>query len=261
MEIDKNLDRRENLFKTKPHIFIAEETDAVISFVKKQDCILNSIIEPFPDILELEKFATYHYWSSCESVNVFQVIGTAHPDYAGYSWIDMLKIGKRMLLNLRLLKENPGYYFETSRKKPDMHYTRVNERLYISGEGNHRTSIAKVLFYFTGDQVLHGIVYDEYAIDFEARELLKAAKKTLLSEGYPVDVEVRRKNVRREDTAGWKRDYYELFFVVKNYRYHRERIIKKAELRKLIEEATRKRNFITRLFSTGKGPFSDVLRK
>ena len=38
-----------------------------------------------PDFSELEKFTLYHYWSYCESVNVFLMVGTNHPEYQGMS--------------------------------------------------------------------------------------------------------------------------------------------------------------------------------
>jgi len=248
-------------FKTEPHIFISRETDAVISFIKKQNCILNAVIKPFPDMSELEKFAVYHYWSFSESVNVFQVVGSAHPDYIGYTWIDMLKIGKRMSLNLTLLFNNPEYYFANEKKEPDMHYTRIDDEIYISGEGNHRTAIAKVLFFFTGHQILHGIEFSEYKIDYEAKELYNRAKEVLLTHGYPVDIEVVRKAVKREDTAGWKKDYFAIFFKVKNYRHHRERILTKEELKQLVEETARKRSFLSRLIFAKNSAFSDILKK
>jgi len=151
------------------------------------------------------------------------VVGSASPDYTGCTWIDMLKTEKKMPFNLKLLSENPEYYFSGDKKEPDMHYTRVDDEIYISGEGNHRTAIAKVLFFFTGHQILHGIEFNEYKIDYEAKKLYNRAKEILLIHGYPVDVEVVRRVVKREDTAGWKKDYFDILFRVKNHRYHREK--------------------------------------
>ncbi len=250
-----------NFFNKPSHIFIAEETEAVISYIKEQDCILNDTIEACPDLRELTGFAIYHYWADSESVNVFQVVGTAHPDYIGYSWIEMLRRGKRMPLNLRLLKENPDYYFSPEKKKPEMHYTKVNGKIYISGEGNHRTSIAKVLFFFTGDQVLHGIKFDEFLVDYEAKNLYEETKRTLLTEGYPVGIEVIRKNVRREDTAGWKKDYYEISFLLENYRYSRKKVVTKEGLKKLLQEVEERKSFWKRVFKGGKFLFSEILKK
>jgi len=248
-------------FNSSPHIFIADETEAVIEFIKKQNCILNDTIEPCPDLKELERFAVFHYWSDSESVNVFQVVGTAHPDYIGYPWIEMLRVGKRMPLNLRLLKENPGYYFEVRKKEPEMHYTKINGKIYISGEGNHRTSIAKVFFFFTGDQILHGIRFDELLIDYEAKRLYEEIRRVLLTEGYPVGIEIVRKNVKREDTAGWKKDYYEISFLLENYRYSRKRIVSKNDLKRIPDEVNLKKSFWRRLFSGRKLFFSDILKK
>lgn len=122
---------------------IVNDTEAFIAKVQYSDSVLNNIIEPFPDLDYLKQFATSYYWTGEKIVNVFEVIGTADPDYIGATWIAMLRLGKRMhSVNLPLLQENPGYYFDISEKSPEMYYTRINDRLYISGEGNHRTSIA-----------------------------------------------------------------------------------------------------------------------
>ena len=110
---------------------MVHETDSFINYVKAQVTILNNKIEPYPENKNLwEQFVTSYFWTGSKVVNVFEVIGTAHPDYIGATWIDMLKLGKRMRsINLPLLEENPGYYFDTSDKIPDMHYTKINDRL------------------------------------------------------------------------------------------------------------------------------------
>ncbi len=70
------------------------------------------------EFLNLLPFVKEHYWQNNASINVFRVVGTQHPDYIGLTWLDLLEQGKRMPLNLRLYKENPGYYYETVKKNP-----------------------------------------------------------------------------------------------------------------------------------------------
>lgn len=219
---------------------IATETDKVIEEIKKKDCLLNHVIEKCPPLESLKNYTIIEYWSDSESVNVFQVVGTAHPDYnCGITWIDMLRVGRRMPINLELLKHNPHYYFDTVKKVPDMHYTKVNDRIYISGEGNHRTAIAKVLFYYTGNTMLHGIDFTEYQVDFELKYLFEELERVLYRKLPYVKAEVVRECIKREDTAGWKKDYYEVEVKLINYRNGKEFKIKceqKDLLRKLIDE-------------------------
>jgi len=56
-----------------------------------------------------------------------------------------------MELNLSLLRENPDYYFEAKKKEPPIYYKSIDGGdLYIGEDGNHRTCIAKALFYLEG---------------------------------------------------------------------------------------------------------------
>ena len=230
---------------------ISQSTDKVIAEVKSQDCVLNNVIEPFPDIKSLESFCVYYYWCGSESVNVFQVIGTECPDYEGIAWIDMLKTGWKMPLNLRLLAQNPIYYFENKKKEPDMHYTKINDKIYIAREGNHRTAIAKVLFYYTGDTILHGIDFQEYKIDFNLKERFEKLKEILFTKFPYIEAKIERKTVKREDTAGWMREYYDISISLINHRKHKSIIIKADNLNSLIEELNRY-SFWKRIFVRSK---------
>jgi len=91
---------------------------------------------------QIKPFVKEFYWNSQASINVFRVKGTQHPDYKGLTWIEFLKKGKRMPLNLGLFEENPDYYLTCSDKKPTMFYQGLDGGyLYIGGDGNHRTAI------------------------------------------------------------------------------------------------------------------------
>ena len=215
---------------------ISRNTDEVILEIKSCDCILNNTIEPFPDIKSLEPFCVYHYWCSSESVNVFQVVGTARTDYVGAAWIDMLKLGKRMPLNLGLLAENPIYYFESKKKEPDMHYTKINDKIYISREGNHRTAIAKVLFYYTGGAVLHGIDFQEYKIDFSLKENFEKLKEMLFTKFPYIEAKIERKTVKREDTAGWMKEYYDITISLINHKKCKTHSIKPKGLSTVLQK-------------------------
>lgn len=236
----------------KPHLYIASNPEMVIEEIKKRDCILNEPIKPFPDIDFLKQFATSHYWSDSESVNVFRVVGTAHPDYNnGITWIDMLKVGKRMHLNLALLAQNQGYYYENKRKEPDMHYTKINDEIYISGEGNHRTAIAKVLFYFTGDTILHGIKYEEFEIDFRLMDSYRKIKEILFQKYPHVELQVSPKIYKREDTAKWKKDYFNISFLLINHRKGKSFEFDSNESESILRELS-SINLINKIFSKSK---------
>lgn len=212
---------------------IVGNTEGLIRSVQASDSILNNTIEPYPsDIDSLRPFAVSHYWSDAQVVNVFEVIGTAHADYIGVTWITMLRQGKRMRsLNLPLLRENQQYYFDLDNKAPDMHYTRINGKLFISGEGNHRTSIAKVFFAFLGRQNFGAVKYEEIWIDEEAMRLFGEVQQLLLKKGLPLRLEPLRQAVKREDTPGWKKDFFNLAFRLANVKTGREKILSKEELR------------------------------
>ncbi len=227
---------------------LSRSTSDIVLEIKSRDCILNNTIEIFPDIKSLEPFCVYHYWCSAESVNVFQVVGTAHPDYMGATWIDMLKIGKRMPLNLGLLDKNPIYYFENRKKEPDMHYTKINDKIYISREGNHRTAIAKVLFYYTGDTILHGIDFQEYKIDFILKENFEKLKEMLFAKFPHIEAKIERKTVKREDTAGWMKEYYDVSIFLTNHKKHKTATIKPKDLNAVLQSLN-EYSFWKKLFS------------
>lgn len=140
---------------------IVENTEAFIRRVQGYDSVLNNTIEAYPDMDALKPFAVSCYWTGLKIVNIFEVVGTTDKDYIGVTWITMLRLGQQMSINLPLLREKPGYYFNvTDRKLPEMNFTRINSKLYISGEGNHRTAIAKVLFAFLGLQNFGAVRYE-----------------------------------------------------------------------------------------------------
>lgn len=230
---------------------IAGDTEAFIAKVQASASVLNNTIEPYPDIDALKPFALSYYWTCSKIVNVFEVEGTAHPDYIGATWITMLRLGKRMRsINLPLLKENPGYYFETSDKSPEMHYARINGKLYISGEGNHRTSIAKAFFSLLGLQNFGAVKYGEYLVDEEAMGIFQEVSRLIREKALAVDIQPLKENYKRDDTPGWKKDYYRLSFKLVNYKKDREIVIDKNEL-KILGQELAQATFFKKLFGWG----------
>lgn len=230
---------------------IVHDTEAFIAKVQNSDSVLNNTIEPYPDLDTLKQFAVSCYWTGSKIVNVFEVVGAADPDYIGATWITMLRLGKRMrAISLPLLLENPAYYLNaTEDKLPAMDYTRINDKLYISGAGNHRTSIAKALFAFLGLQNFGAVKYEEYQVDMEALRLYTEASPILTK--LAIQIQPVSKNYKREDTPGWKKDYYNLSFRLTNVKKHREILIDKAELKILLREIDNA-SWFQRAFKQGK---------
>ena len=116
------------------------------------------------------------------SVDLTKVIGTAHIDYAGYSWGDLLprdyrgyseqdfQEAERTGLQGRLhrgwerLKElhaNPGYYLN-AKTKHHMSFYKWNDHYYIN-DGNHRTVLARLFLGLNSlPQKLKGVTIIKY---------------------------------------------------------------------------------------------------
>lgn len=168
----------------------------------------------------LQSYITEHYWCGNASVNVFRVIGTCHPDYAGGTWIDLLMHGKRMdSVNLPLFQTNPGYYLETIQKTPMMYYRSIDGgSLYIGDDGNHRTCIARFDFFRNGLTTLHGVTVDDYRIDWEFKKLVEELQSVVEKKRIPVFISVRSEVIERQDTSGWKLDKFKLVADVRDSR-------------------------------------------
>jgi len=91
--------------------YISQNPEKVIEEVKSKESLLNKPVKVFSETVlkELEPFIISHYWSSCESVNVFLVTGTFCDNWNekidsklvnrenSISWIDLLRCGKKCL--------------------------------------------------------------------------------------------------------------------------------------------------------------------
>ncbi len=173
-------------------------------------------IQTLPDDILISTFTVSHYWADSTSINVCDVIGTAHKEYAGKSWQWLLENGRRMPHNLGLLDTNPVYYEEQCKKEPSMYFIKLNDKLYIGADGNHRTCIAKYLFDIEGKSVLHGVTLDEYTIDYSMFNLYSLLKEFAVSNNLRWIIEPQRELVERIDGAGWKRDNYKLKIKITN---------------------------------------------
>lgn len=164
---------------------------------------------------QLQPFVKSHYWSDRESINVFAVVGTAHPDYIGLTWNEFLRQGKRMKGNQRLLESNPIYYEETYVKQPSMLYVSIDgSHWYVNGDGNHRTCLARFQFERLNEQgmaktMVHGVTVDDYRIDWELYEVYLELQKQLDKSPNLGRLSSQRTTLSREDSSGWKIDYYE----------------------------------------------------
>jgi hypothetical protein len=170
-----------------------------------------NILLPYEDIREskLEDYVVYKYSCSNDSVNVQDVVGTAHPDYVNESWLWLLNNGKRMLEVLPQLAKTPSYYFETS-KKEQIGFTEIDGKTYITGGGNHRTCIARFFFYYRGLTTLYGVYKEVYRIDHHFKSLFEALKDTLKRKKIDHSLRVVQETIERIDTASWSRDNYSL---------------------------------------------------
>lgn len=183
---------------------------------------------------EAEPFAIEKYWSGQQSINVFEVVGTQHPDYQGMAWFELLERGKRMRQNLALQASNPGYYLDDGVKTPTMYYVAIDgSGWYVAGDGNHRTCIARFMFHRMGRTMLHGVNVESWRTDIHAREVFGALREAIARKGLPLLVEPWREKLSREDTAGWMRETFRVGILLRD-------VVQGTEERLTANEAERK---------------------
>jgi hypothetical protein len=204
-------------------------------------------IEAWDDnrLQNLMLFVRSHYWSDRHSVNVFSVVGTAHPDYIGLSWGEFLQQGKRMQANQHLLQTNPQYYFKTGVKQPSMLYVSLNgKHWYVNGDGNHRTCLARFHFErlnaagFDPQTMVHGVTVDDYRVDWKLFDVFTKLRAALDCAGAG-RVEGYRYHIGREDGPAWKIDRYEPTIRYTDAKGN-EQILKQEAAQDLLFELTRK---------------------
>lgn len=162
----------------------------------------------------MSDFITEHYWTGQGSINVFRIVGTDHPQYAGMSWLELLERGKRMDINIPLVEKNPGYYTQAEQLHAGMSFVSTDGiHWYVSADGNHRSCLARFLFHLQGEErtQLHNVAQSIYHADrafwSACREIHNLAD-VLSRHGVYLRLQTRRQCVSREDLASWKVDRF-----------------------------------------------------
>ncbi|HEB93148.1 MAG TPA: hypothetical protein ENI94_06715 [Gammaproteobacteria bacterium] len=199
----------------------------------------NDTIEAWDELAfqSMQEFVARAYWSDQASINVHRVVGTRHPDYGGRTWLNLLNEGKRMRLRLREHADNRSYYLDTARKKPTMDYVTFDGLdYYIGSEGNHRTCIARFDFHFHRLSTLHGVTVTHYDIDQELYRRYLALKALCRERRLPYRFAGQQRPLRREDTAGWKLDRFEVSLAVENNRTGERQQLDRGGAGRLLDE-------------------------
>jgi len=158
-------------------------------------------------------------WCAQASINVFEVVGTRNSSYFGWSWLRLLEEGKRMKRNLTLYRQNPAYYLQTAERQPSMGFlTYDGRRLFVGGDGNHRTCIARFAFDLDGRTHLHAVTLQHCEVDWQLMKAFQGMKHTIVRLRLPVSVAASRSACGREDAAGWKRDRFDPFILLTEHR-------------------------------------------
>ena len=182
-------------------------------------------------------FVKEKYWQDAGSVNIFRIVGTEHPDYAGLTWLSFLELGKRMYLNLDLFDKNPGYYRETIKKAPSMYYQSIDGGdLYVGGDGNHRTAIAKAAFFLTGETTLHGVTVTDYRIDWKFKEIYEELTELIVKKRLSYKADIISETVLRDDTAGWMLEKYDLKIKLFDFKKQKTTLLNMQEAKNLISK-------------------------
>ena len=156
-------------------------------------------------------FTRYRYWCDTASINVFLVIGTQQPRYAGLTWLQFLEEGPRIPDNLQAYQKNPGYYLDTATKQPPMIFETWNGyEYYVAGDGQYRICIARFTAFYEGRCLLHGVTVSERHIDRELLALWQQLKEIIGERRILMSVEPVSRTLSRQDTAGWQLESYEV---------------------------------------------------
>ncbi|WKS98612.1 MULTISPECIES: hypothetical protein [Gallibacterium] len=214
-----------------------------------------------------EKFKLAHYYTAQGSINVFRIIGTSHPDYAECSWLELLtKKGKRMDINLPLQEKNPDYYLNTNIKQPTMYFNTFDGlHFYVGIDGNHRSCIARFYLHQLGKTDLHGVTINHYQIDWDFYKLYQTLMALIAQYQLPVQLTVISTHTSRQDSAGWKIDYYSPMLHWKQYQENGEileedMLDKSAAQNKLQQIVIEKRSQVDLKTGKSNSPFKATLK-
>lgn len=204
----------------------------------------SSLIAPFDESFDTaaKPFAAEYIWEDDASINVYLVGGTRHPDYIGMTWAEFLQKGKRMSINIPLAESNPSYYFANEKKLPTMSYIQIDGgSYYVDADGNHRTCIARFLYFLERHTKLHGVSVSRYRINRALQEVYCEIKNEVAARRLPYVVEPVTRCVSREDTPSWMREVYDPKISVRDCRKGIDSLLGLPEGERFLEHVKRKR--------------------
>lgn len=168
-------------------------------------------LQPFPQgrLAAMAPFVLTHRWCDDAPLNVFQVVGTRHPDYNGMTWLEFLERGRHMPTNHQLWADNPGYYTEPERKRPAMSFVSLDGTdWYVDADGEHRTCIARFDFDHRVLRTLTGLSLTDWRFDEVFKEQMDRLTNLIRNCRIQIEIEHQKALVKRSDNPGWKLDRY-----------------------------------------------------
>lgn len=216
----------------------------------------HNIIQKFSEHDLPKDFIVEEEWHDNADVPVNQIVGTQHPDYIGLTWEELLYKGKRMHINLPLAQENPGYYYSDEKKLPTMSFNKHEGLYYVAGDGNHRSVIAKFLFYFSGHRMLTNVSVYEYKVNWEGHSRFEELSNAITKSGLRISAKTHRTATGREDSSGYKLDRFKTATIITNHDSGEAFVIddlsdpESIHKLKQLTEAIHNRSFFSRWFSS-----------
>ena len=191
-------------------------------------------------------FLCERHWYGNTTINIDDVNGSNHPDYANKTWNYVLENAPRMEANLKMLEQNPDYYLSTDKKQPEWAFKAVYWKgddkvklMYPYHNGNHRTAIAKAFLYSKGVSELHGVTLYKDVYDYELYRAANRLFEDVLSYNRKqyVTVQVVIINSSFEDELDRSVLRNELALQITNLWSNVELILNAKEIYEFIEES------------------------
>ncbi len=131
-------------------------TDIHAVLAERMPAFANDVLVPFSEY-DLRPQTLERRPMQNQIVDLSRVIGTMHPDYSGYTWLELLGGGnatstpqlKRIDKAMSNAQSNPDYY-SSALTKDEWYFYLVDGRYYIGENGNHRTVLARFLLACNG---------------------------------------------------------------------------------------------------------------
>ena len=154
-------------------------------------------------------FVLTHRGCDDAPLNLFQGVGTRHPDYTGMTWLEFLERGRHMPANRQWWADNSGYYTEPGRKWPAMSFISLDGTdWYVDADGEHRTCIARFDFDHRVLRTLTGLSLTDWRFDEVFKERMDRLTDLIRNRRIQIEIEHRKALVERSDNPGWKLDRY-----------------------------------------------------